>query len=221
MSMSISDLPDDVIFMILGYLSYDNVAQIRGVNSFFNQLCKQHLNQGFYKVKEVLNNFYNNLESRLPRRHSARENHPYSNHCHTLKCQSTYMYMLSSTFGKYMDANLCCFIPGKIIDEVYNVLNYVRVNLETPEDYERISVFNAQTQDLFSMAKGHFEGEILPILKQQWKKHKKEGDNSSSSLTLSFRKNDGVSNFFNMSRSFLSTHFFLDFGRWQTESKVC
>ena len=179
----ISDLPDDVIFTILGYLSYENVAQIRIVNSFFNQLCKQHLNQGFYKVKKVLINFFNNLRSNLPRRHSARQNHPYAKHCLALNCQVKNICKLSATFGKYMEASLCCFIPGKIIDEVYKVLKIVRVNLETPEDYEKISVLNAQTRDLFSMANGHFKWEIEPALRLQLQKLQKEAEESPRSST--------------------------------------
>ena len=82
----VSDLPDDVIFMILGYLSYDNVAHIRIVNSFFNRTCKLHLNRGFNKVQKMQSDLLSRLESKLPRRESAREKHPYFRHCYILKC---------------------------------------------------------------------------------------------------------------------------------------
>lgn len=160
-------LPDHVIFKILGYLPYDYISRIRIVNSFFNRLCKQHLNRGFYKVEKVQSNFLKDLKSKLPRRESARRNHPYARHCDILTAIDTRMNLLSMTFGKYMDANLCCFIPGKIIDEIYNVLNILRTNCETPRTYEVLQ----ELRDISSMAMEHFDEKIVPGL---LKKHQKE-----------------------------------------------
>ena len=179
-------LPDHVIFKILGYLPYDYISRIRIVNSFFNRLCKQHLNRGFYKVEKVQSNFLKDLKSKLPRRESARRNHPYARHCDILTAIDTRMNLLSMTFGKYMDANLCCFIPGKIIDEIYNVLNILRTNCETPRTYEVLQ----ELRDISSMAMEHFDEKIVPGL---LKKHQKESaatsgnspPSSSSPLTPS------------------------------------
>ena len=171
-------LPDHVIFKILGYLPYDYIARIRVVNSFFNRLCKQHLNRGFYKVEKVQSNFLKDLKSKLPRRESARRNHPYARHCDILTAIDTRMNLLSMTFGKYMDANLCCFIPGKIIDEIYNVLNILRTNQETPRTYEVLQ----ELRDISSMAMEHFDEKIVPGL---IKRHQKENEKSSSSSTPS------------------------------------
>jgi len=165
-------LPDHVIFKILGYLPYDYISRIRIVNSFFNRLCKQHLNRGFYKVEKVQSNFLKDLKSKLPRRESARRNHPYARHCDILTAIDTRMNLLSMTFGKYMDANLCCFIPGKIIDEIYNVLNILRTNCETPRTYEVLQ----ELRDISSMAMEHFDEKIVPGL---LKKHQKETASTS------------------------------------------
>ena len=167
-------LPDHVIFKILGYLPYDYISRIRIVNSFFNRLCKQHLNRGFYKVEKVQSNFLKDLKSKLPRRESARRNHPYARHCDILTAIDTRMNLLSMTFGKYMDANLCCFIPGKIIDEIYNVLNILRTNCETPRTYEVLQ----ELRDISSMAMEHFDEKIVPGL---LKKHQKETASTSNS----------------------------------------
>ena len=165
-------LPDHVIFKILGYLPYDYISRIRIVNSFFNRLCKQHLNRGFYKVEKVQSNFLKDLKSKLPRRESARRNHPYARHCDILTAIDTRMNLLSMTFGKYMDASLCCFIPGKIIDEIYNVLNILRTNCETPRTYEVLQ----ELRDISSMAMEHFDEKIVPGL---LKKHQKETASTS------------------------------------------
>ena len=52
------------------------------------------------------------------------------------------------TFGKYMDASLCCFIPGKIMDEIYNVLRILKTTSpsnsrdqkDAPRTYEVLQV---------------------------------------------------------------------------------
>ena len=51
------------------------------------------------------------------------------------------MNLLSLSFGKYIEANLCCFIPGKIIDEIYNVLEILKTNSEPPSTYEVLQVW--------------------------------------------------------------------------------
>ena len=51
------------------------------------------------------------------------------------------MNLLSMTFGKYIDANLCCFIPGKIIDEIYNVLGILKTKCDPPSTYEVLQVW--------------------------------------------------------------------------------
>ena len=181
----VSDLPDDVILMILGYLSYDNVAHIRIVNSFFNRACKLHLNRGFNKVQKMQSDLLRKLESKLPRRESARANHPYFRHCYILKCignsnhSCSLLSISSNTFGKYIDANLCCFIPGKIIDEVYNIFNILR-NQEIPHQ----AVVLRELRDICSMANEHFEAEIMPGLKEQLQlqNNQKEDEEPSSSL---------------------------------------
>ena len=180
----VSDLPDDVIFMILGYLSYDSVAEIRIVNSFFNRTCKLHLNRGFNKVQKMQSDLLRKLESKLPRRQSARENHPYFRHRYILKCIGNsngcagLLSQMSKKFDKYIDANLCCFIPGKIIDEVYNIFNILR-NQEIPHECDVLQ----ELRDICTMAKEHFEAEIMPDLKKQLQnnQNQKENDYPSNS----------------------------------------
>ena len=88
------------------------------------------------------------------------------------------MNLLSMTFGKYIEANLCCFIPGKIIDEIYNVLKILRQNCETPRTYEVLQ----ELRDISSMAMEHFDEKIVPGL---LKRHQKEAPSTSASLTIS------------------------------------
>lgn len=56
------------------------------------------------------------VKSQLPRRESERRCHPLARHCDILTAIETRISMLSMTFTKYVDLNLCCFIPGKVSD---------------------------------------------------------------------------------------------------------
>jgi F-box protein 28 len=54
------------------------------------------------------------VKSQLPRRESERRNHPLARHCDILTAIETRISILAMTFTKYIDAGLCCFIPGKV-----------------------------------------------------------------------------------------------------------
>lgn len=41
-------------------------------------------------------------------------NHPLAKHSDILTCIETRISMLSMTYTKYIEVNLCCFIPGKV-----------------------------------------------------------------------------------------------------------
>lgn len=57
------------------------------------------------------------VKSQLPRRESERRNHSLARHCDVLTAIETRISMLSMTFMKYINQNLCCFIPGKVSNQ--------------------------------------------------------------------------------------------------------
>lgn len=54
--------------------------------------------------------------------------HPLSKFSDILTCIETRLSMLSMTFLKYIELDVCCFIPGRVIDEVLSVLRLVVEN---------------------------------------------------------------------------------------------
>ena len=121
--------------------------------------CKRHLNMGFQKVEKIQSRYLKELKGKLPRRESARRNHHYARHCDILTAIDTRMNLLSMTFGKYIDADLCCFFPGKIIDEIFNVLRILKY-ANPPRTYEVLQ----ELRDISSMAMEHFDDKIVPGL---------------------------------------------------------
>lgn len=106
----------------------------------FNRVCSRHLNKGFQMVERIQSQYLKQLKCELPRRESARRNHPYARHCDILTGIDTRLNLLSMTFGKYIDADLCCFIPGKIIDEIYSVMRMLKNSFEAPKTLEVLQV---------------------------------------------------------------------------------
>ena len=82
-------------------------------------------------------NYFQEVKAKLPRRESERRNHKLSRHCDILTAIETRISLLSMTFLKYVDLNLCCFIPGKVIDELFEVLRKISAtDAEIPRSYE-------------------------------------------------------------------------------------
>lgn len=151
------------------------------------QICKRIdrlnqslLNRGFvYMTRRHANNL-KNIKSQLPRRESERRNHPLAKHSDILTCIETRLSMLSMTYTKYMDLGLCCFIPGKVIDEVLNILKIVETTTKPLRAHEVLQ----ELRDISSMATDHFDDEIAPILKQRYvaeQQHPHPGPSASSS----------------------------------------
>lgn len=106
---------------------------------------------------------YKKVKSLLPRRESERRSHPLARHCDILSAVETRISMLNMTFMKYMEANMCCFIPGKVIDEIERVLTLVESAQAPPRTHE----FLQELRDISSMAMEHFDEHILPNLKMK------------------------------------------------------
>lgn len=106
--------------------------------------------------------FLKSIKTQLPRRESERRNHPLSKHVDILTCIETRISMLSMTYSKYIELKLCCFIPGKVIDEVLRVL-YV---LEGTNKPLRTHEVLQELRDISSMAIEHFDEKISNALKR-------------------------------------------------------
>uniref|UniRef100_G1KZD1 F-box protein 28 n=1 Tax=Anolis carolinensis TaxID=28377 RepID=G1KZD1_ANOCA len=113
-SNTLVGLPIVAIEGILGFLSYDETSQLRLVCKRMDLVCQRMLNQGFLKVERYHNLCQKQVKAQLPRRESERRNHSLARHADILAAVETRLSLLNMTFMKYVDSNLCCFIPGKV-----------------------------------------------------------------------------------------------------------
>ena len=103
---------------------------------------------------------FQDVKALLPRRESERRNHKLSRHCDILTAIETRISLLSMTFVKYIDLDICCFIPGKVIDEIFSVLQSLQTEEQPPRAYEILQ----ELRDISSMAMEYFDEKIVPTL---------------------------------------------------------
>ncbi|XP_040207323.1 F-box only protein 28 [Rana temporaria] len=157
------DLPIVAIENILNFLSYDQISQLRLVCKRMDLECQRLLNQGFLRVERYHSLCQKQVKAQLPRRESERRNHSLARHADILAAVETRLSLLNMTFMKYVDSNLCCFIPGKVIDEIYSVLRYVNSTRSPQRAHEVLQ----ELRDISSMAMEYFDEKIVPILKKK------------------------------------------------------
>jgi len=158
--ISLTSLPILVLEKILLYLTYEQIAQLRLISQLFNDTCRFLLNQGFRASEKFHEKCIKEVRSKLPRRESERRGHKLARHCDILTAIETRISLLGMTFLKYVDMDLCCFIPGKVIDEIFSVLRCIQEDENPPRAYEILQ----ELRDLSSMAMEYFDEKIAPIL---------------------------------------------------------
>ncbi|XP_053674365.1 uncharacterized protein LOC128724668 [Anopheles nili] len=161
-SLNFLDLPDCMIEQVLENLTYDEIAKSRIICMKINIICQSLLNRGFVKIIRRHNANFKAIKSQLPRRESERRNHPLAKHADILTCIETRISMLSMTYSKYIEKEVCCFIPGKVIDEVMQILFLVE-NISFPL---RAHDVLQELRDISSMAIEHFDEHIVDGLKR-------------------------------------------------------
>ncbi|XP_034837579.1 F-box only protein 28 [Maniola hyperantus] len=161
--MTLLGLPVLVIENIFSYLSFDEIAKNRLVSKEFNDICKRILNRGFLMIERRHALALKSVKAQLPRRESERRYHPLSRHCDILTSIETRISMLNMTYTKFIDNGLCCFIPGRVIDEIRRVLIIVESSKTPPRAHEVLQ----ELRDISSMAIEHFDDKISPAFRKR------------------------------------------------------
>lgn len=98
-------------------------------------------------------------------------NHPSVISFDVLRSIDTRFSVLTMTYTKYINIGVCCFIPGKVIDEVLDVLGTIsNANAgnslaERPlHGYEVLDDLRGKLRKICNVATDHFKNEIEPSL---------------------------------------------------------
>ncbi|XP_037933846.1 F-box only protein 28 isoform X1 [Teleopsis dalmanni] len=161
-NMNLLDLPNVILVEIFEYLCYEEVSKKRLVCRRIDQICQRVLTAGFNRVVRQHSISSKRIKSLLPRRESERRNHCLARHADILTSIETRISMLSMTYGKYMDLSLCCFIPGRVLDEIFRILRLISKTAKQLRPHEVLQ----ELRDISSMAIEHFDEKIVPLIKK-------------------------------------------------------
>lgn len=155
-------LPTEILEKILSFLSYDEISYSRLVSRKFDCLCQARLNDGLNRADRLHSRIHREIKAMLPRRESERRNHALARHVDILSAVETRLSLLNMTYSKYIENGVCCFIPGKVLDEIFHVLRRIRLLPVLPRGYELLQ----ELRDISSMAIEHFDEKIVPVLRK-------------------------------------------------------
>jgi len=159
-AIALVELPAEVIVKILKYMSYKEVSTVRRVSRRLNELCAARLNSTFQRLQSQMLVRFQTIKSQMPRRESARRNHPLARECDIVETLHMRLTLLQMTFGKHIERKHICFFPGEILDEVFRILNYIASTQPLGRAYK----VTDELFDLSTMAMEYFKENIEPTL---------------------------------------------------------
>lgn len=125
-----------------------------------DQICAHRLNSTFQRLQTQMLNKFQQIKSKMPRRESARRNHHLACESDIIETLHMRLTLLQMSFGKHIERKHCCFFPGEILDEVYNILHYIKVTPKLGRPYK----VTDELFDLSTMAMEYFKEKIEPEL---------------------------------------------------------
>ncbi|KAH8275539.1 hypothetical protein KR026_010044 [Drosophila bipectinata] len=154
------DLPNELIEKTLSYLDYKKISHLRLVSHRFNDISMAMLNAAFSKQIKTTFSRFQSIKASMPRRESARRNHPLACECDIIETCYMRLSLLQMSMGKHIERGHCCFFPGAILDEVQAILNYISITPRLQRPYR----VTDELFDLSTMAMEYFKDRIEPTL---------------------------------------------------------
>ncbi|KAG5894073.1 hypothetical protein JTB14_003930 [Gonioctena quinquepunctata] len=154
------DLPQEIKEKIFSYLPFKKICQLRLVCRTIDHICGQILNSTFLRLQNQMLARFQDIKAKMPRRESARRSHHLACESDIIETLHMRLTLLQMSFGKHIERKHCCFFPGEILDEVYQILNYIKVTPKLDLPYK----VTDELFDLSTMAMEYFKEKIEPNL---------------------------------------------------------
>jgi len=158
--LALVELPAELIIKILESMSFKENSCVRLVCRRLNELCAARLNATFQRLQNNMLVRFQAIKSQMPRRESARRNHPLARECDIVETLHMRLTLLQMTFGKHIERKHICFFPGEILDEVFRILSYITSTQPLGRAYK----VTDELFDLSTMAMEYFKENIEPSL---------------------------------------------------------
>jgi len=154
-------LPSELLVKIFQYIPFKEHSNVRLVCRRLNEIAAGRLNSTFQQLQNRILIRFQAIKAQMPRRESARRNHPLSRECDIVETLHMRLTLLQMTFGKHIERKHICFFPGEILDEVFRILRYIQ---STHAPLGRAYKVTDELFDLSSMAMEYFKENIEPSL---------------------------------------------------------
>jgi len=158
---SLVELPAELLVKILEFIPFKEHSNIRLVCRRLNEIAAGRLNSTFHQLQNKMLMRFQHIKAQMPRRESARRNHPLARECDIVETLHMRLTLLQMTFGKHIERKHICFFPGEILDEVYRILRYIQ---STHPPLGRTYKVTDELFDLSTMAMEYFKENIEPSL---------------------------------------------------------
>jgi len=155
------ELPAELLVKIIEYIPFKDHSKIRLVCRRLNEIAAGRLNSTFTKLQNKMLIRFQNIKAQMPRRESARRQHPLARECDIVETLHMRLTLLQMTFGKHIERKHICFFPGEILDEVFRILYYIQ---STSLPLGRAYKVTDELFDLSTMAMEYFKENIEPNL---------------------------------------------------------
>ncbi|XP_016947743.1 F-box only protein 28 [Drosophila biarmipes] len=159
-AVNLLDLPNELIEKILGYMDFKKISNLRLVSHRLNDICMAMLNAAFSRQIKTTFSRFQSIKASMPRRESARRNHPLACECDIIETCYMRLSLLQMSMGKHIERGHCCFFPGAILDEVQTILNYISITPRLQRPYR----VTDELFDLSTMAMEYFKDRIESTL---------------------------------------------------------
>ncbi|KAI1707041.1 F-box only protein 28 [Ditylenchus destructor] len=157
-------LPAVVLQKLVRYLSYEEMSRTRQVCQKLKYHCELQLNEGFTSLGRQVSGSTARLKKQLPKKESERRAHPLNRYSEVFSALETRYTLLSMTYKKYIDMNMCCFIPGRVLDIAFGIVRRINGYLANEGNVIQLDVIQIlrDIRDYSSMAMEHFDEHIAP-----------------------------------------------------------
>ena len=79
-----------------------------------NEIAAGRLNSTFHQLQNKMLMRFQHIKAQMPRRESARRNHPLARECDIVETLHMRLTLLQMTFGKHIERKHICFFPGEV-----------------------------------------------------------------------------------------------------------
>ena len=106
-----------------------------------DSVCSNVLNGTFQRLQNQMLTRFQTIKSMMPRRESARRNHPLACESDIIETLHMRLTLLQMTFGKHIERKHCCFFAGEVCTDDITEIKFISDLIILNEQFLYIYLF--------------------------------------------------------------------------------